>query len=199
MAIPQYELNPLYDKAFKELHHLEGGYSNLKNDRGGATRFGITEAVARANGYMGPMDQMPFEWFVAIGKTQYWDQMKLDTIASLSYHVAYELFDTGFNAGIGRAGEFFQRSLNAANRQGKDYPDVKVDNIIGNASIYCFKQYLKVRKERDLLVMLNCLQGAFYIRLAESDPSQEGFVNGWIANRVAKGLFDYAAIMALKS
>ena len=31
----------------------EGGYSNHPADKGGPTRWGVTEAVARANGYRG--------------------------------------------------------------------------------------------------------------------------------------------------
>ena len=37
----------------------EGDYSDHPADRGGATRFGITEAVARADGYAGPMRRLP--------------------------------------------------------------------------------------------------------------------------------------------
>ena len=33
----------------------EGGYFHHPADRGGATRWGITEAVARAEGYVGDM------------------------------------------------------------------------------------------------------------------------------------------------
>ena len=37
----------------------EGGYANHPADKGGATCFGITEAVARAHGYTGGMRDLP--------------------------------------------------------------------------------------------------------------------------------------------
>ena len=37
----------------------EGGYADQSADRGGATRWGITEAVARAHGYRGDMRAFP--------------------------------------------------------------------------------------------------------------------------------------------
>lgn len=37
----------------------EGGYVDHPADRGGATRYGITQAVARAEGYTGAMRDLP--------------------------------------------------------------------------------------------------------------------------------------------
>src|SRR5690625_2900639 len=38
---------------------VEGAYSNNPADKGGETMYGITVSVARANGYSGPMANMP--------------------------------------------------------------------------------------------------------------------------------------------
>jgi lysozyme family protein len=43
------------DELINALIEREGGYVNHPADRGGPTRYGITEAVARAHGYGGPL------------------------------------------------------------------------------------------------------------------------------------------------
>lgn len=47
------------EKYLDELIKREGGYVNNPADRGGATKYGITEAVARTNGYKGNMKDLP--------------------------------------------------------------------------------------------------------------------------------------------
>jgi lysozyme family protein len=47
------------DRLIDELIEREGGYVNHPGDKGGPTRFGNTEAVARAQGYTGPMALLP--------------------------------------------------------------------------------------------------------------------------------------------
>ncbi|HEY6047601.1 MAG TPA: glycosyl hydrolase 108 family protein, partial [Sphingomicrobium sp.] len=77
----------------------EGGYVNHPADAGGPTCFGITEAVARASGYSGPMRQLPRDEAAAIYKRLYWLRPRLDEVAKRSPAVAAELFDTGVNMG----------------------------------------------------------------------------------------------------
>ena len=47
------------DELIGELIAREGDYVSHPADKGGPTRFGITEAVARAHGYGGPMTALP--------------------------------------------------------------------------------------------------------------------------------------------
>lgn len=173
--------------AWKKLHAIEGDWSNHASDRGGVTMYGVTERVARACGYDGPMRDLPLAKAMDIAKGQYWDVLRGDVICELSYPIAYELLDTGYNMGTGTAGRFLQRALNALNRGAADYQDVIADGVIGNMTLAALREFLRTRGsfgEVVLLRALNALQGARYIEIAEKDASQEVFVFGWLSKRV---------------
>ena len=176
-----------FDICFARVLGLEGDFSDDPSDSGGATRYGITEHVARSNGYTGDMRELPLETAKKIYRREYWDRLSLDAVALLSSRIAEELFDTAVNCGQGVAGQWLQRSLNVLNRQGKDYPDLLVDGDIGKRTVEALGAYLGHRGQRGELVLLralNALQGAHYIGLAEKRQKDERFVNGWFLNRV---------------
>lgn len=91
----------------------EGGYSNHPADRGGPTNWGITQAVARDNGFVGDMRALPRATAVAIYRRIYWDQPGYAFVAEMAPSVAAELFDTAVNMGVGTATGFLQRALRA--------------------------------------------------------------------------------------
>jgi lysozyme family protein len=176
-----------FDIAFRHVLEVEGGYVNDVVDRGGATRYGVTEKVARAHGYTGNMEDLPLDLARDIYKAQYWDTLRLDEVALLSYPVAAEMFDTGVNCGVGVAGKFLQRALNALNHAGSSFGDLVVDGLIGPVSVASLRVYMGLRGkdgERVLLRALNGLQLVRYLEIAERDQAQERFVFGWIRNRV---------------
>lgn len=165
----------------------EGGYVNDPADRGGATRWGITEAVARAQGYAGDMRALPRAEAVEIYRRLYWLRPGFDAVATRAPRVAAELFDTGVNMGVGVAIGFLQRALNALNRGARDYPDVVLDARIGPATLAALDAFLRVRAtggEGVLLKAIQALRGARYVALAEQRPANEAFLYGWIANRM---------------
>ena len=167
----------------------EGGYVNHPADKGGPTCFGITEAVARAHGYAGPMRQMPRNDAAAIYKRLYWLRPHFDEVAKRSKRLAAELFDTGVNMGPAVAVTFLQRALTALNRNAKDYPDLTPDGRIGAATLSALDTFLASRGasgETVLLRALEALQGERYLRLAERRPANEAFLYGWLANRIGE-------------
>ena len=170
-----------------ELIDREGGYVNHPADRGGATCWGITEAVARAHGYGGAIAALPREEAAAIYRRLYWLRPGFNQVARRTPRLAAELFDTGANMGPAVAATFLQRALTALNRNGKDYPDLVPDGRIGPATLAALDAFLAVRGrqgETVLLRALEALQGERYLRLAERRPANEAFLYGWLANRI---------------
>ena len=166
----------------------EGGNVAHPDDRGGATNFGITEAVARAAGWAGAMRDLPRDLAAAIYRKRYWSDPGFDSVATMLPTIAAELFDTGVNMGTGVATGFLQRSLNVLNRHGRDWADLAVDRHIGPATLTALSRLRAVRGqggEAALLKALNALQGARYIELAEGRAANESFLFGWLASRVA--------------
>lgn len=165
----------------------EGGYSNHPADKGGATRWGITEAVARAHGWRGDMRDYPREEAVAVYRRIYWLKPGFAAVAEVAPRLAAELFDTGINMGPAVAAGFLQRALNALNRGASDYPDIPVDRRVGERTIAALKAFLARRGpagEAVLVKAVEALQGERYVSLAEERPANEAFLYGWLANRV---------------
>ena len=167
----------------------EGRYVNHPADRGGPTCWGVTEAVARAQGYDGAMRDLPRADAAAIYRRICWLRPAFDKIALRAPQVAAELFDTGVNMGTGTAVGFLQRALNALNRAARDYPDIAVDREIGPRTLSALDGFLKARGkggETVLLRAMEALQGERYIALAERRPSQKAYLYGWLASRIGE-------------
>ena len=161
---------------------IEGGYVNNPDDSGGATRWGVTERVARLYGYTGNMRHYPKESAIRVYSAEYWHKMSLDDIAQSSFAIAYILMDIGINAGTGRAGKFLQRFLNVMNQKGVLYRDIVADGEIGRRTLIAFNAYYRYRGAEGLAVMadsLKAMQLAFYIELAERREKDETHAYGW--------------------
>jgi len=178
------DVNELID----ELIEREGGYVSHPADKGGPTRFGITEAVARAHGYGGAMTELPRDEAAAIYRRLYWLRPRFDQVAERAPRLAAELFDTGANMGPAVAATFLQRALAALNRNGTDYPDLTPDGRVGPVTLAALDAFLEARSkiggETVLLRALEALQGERYLRLAEKRPANEALLYGWLANRI---------------
>lgn len=106
-----------FDTAFDLLITHEGGFSNHPDDPGGATMYGITEKVARANGYTGAMRDLTLDFSKSIYRKSYWDACRCDQMPDV---LRYPLFDAAVNSGPGQAIKWLQLAVG-----------VKVDGAIG--------------------------------------------------------------------
>ncbi len=175
------------DELIDEVIGREGGYSNHPADRGGATRWGITEAVARAHGFRGEMRTFPRDEAVQLYKRIYWIRPGFDRIGDIAPDIAAELFDTGVNMGPGVAVSFLHRALNALNRGASDYADIVPGVRVDDTTVTALSTFLKKRAphgEAVLMKALEALQGERYLDLAERRPANEAFLYGWLANRI---------------
>lgn len=110
-----------FDTAFTQLLGHEGGYSNHSADPGGETMWGVTVAVARQNGYQGPMKSMPVDLAKAIYRKRFWTPSKCDQLPPA---VRYPMFDAAVNSGVLQAAKWLQRAAR-----------VEDDGIIGDATL----------------------------------------------------------------
>ena len=104
-------------RAFDILITFEGGHSNHPDDPGGATMYGITEKVARANGYTGAMRDLTLDFSKSIYRKSYWDACRCDQMPDT---LRYPLFDAAVNSGPGQAIKWLQSAVG-----------VKADGAIG--------------------------------------------------------------------
>jgi lysozyme family protein len=181
---------PTVDELVDGLIAREGGFVDHPADRGGATNWGITEAVARAHGYTGLMALLTRGEAAAIYRRLYWLRPRFDSVSRRAPRLAAELFDTGANMGPGVATTFLQRALTALNRNGSDYPDLEPDGRVGEATLAALDAFLALRGsaggETVLLRAVEALQGERYLRLAEKRPANEAFLYGWLAHRIGQ-------------
>ena len=187
MSIASLAMTKLVDQMIDATIGKEGGYSDHPADKGGPTRWGITERVARRNGYSGAMRELPREKAVEIYRREFLIEPGFDKVAELLPRVAEELFDTGVNMGPAVPALWLQEWLNAFNSSERLYADIREDADIGPATLAALAAYKRSRGAAAETVMLKALNGSQterYKELAVSRKGNEAFVFGWLSNRV---------------
>jgi len=178
-----------FTDAFKNVIGYEGGYTNLKGDKGGETYKGIArnfyptwqgwniidntkkihppdiDTLLESNKELQSLVRKFY-------KENYWDKFNGD---NLPYIIAEELLEQSINLGTYEtAGINLQKALNLLNRNGKLFKDLKKDGVVGEKTLKAVK---KVNPRR-LLKVLNGLQFLRYYNLDIKNPENERFV-GW--------------------
>lgn len=177
---------------------VEGGaFTNDAVDAGGATRWGITQrTLAEYRGHpvtVQDVRDLPRDEALAIYRANYVTAPGFDKLAEMSMPVALEVIDTGVNMGVGTAARYLQRCLNVLD----DLPSLVADGACGPKTVAALTDYLHRRGaegESVLVGALNALQGADYIRLAETKAFDRKWIYGWLKQRVLQNLRDWAHV-----
>jgi lysozyme family protein len=148
-------------ESLKLLIEHEGGYVDHPSDPGGKTKYGITQLVARENGYQGDMKDLSLDQAEEIYKKVYWSKIRADELPD---YLRFHVFDAAVNSGITRAVKWLQVA-----------GDVTPDGIIGRQTVEAAKnvtaaEYSGIRLE--------------YLTTLNNWPT---FGKGW-ARRIAKNL-----------
>jgi lysozyme family protein len=178
--------------AFKKVMTIEGGYANDPDDPGGETYRGISRknfpgwlGWSLIDSYKDSPAGLEFmlktsakldgavQYFY---KTTFWDVLKLDLLADQK--LATELFDTGVNQGLNLAALFLQQALNLNNANGKLYPDIAEDKVIGPTTLKLANAH---PRPKELFKTLNILQGARYIEICKNNPKLEKYFRSWLS------------------
>lgn len=169
MALPPY--SPSFLSAVNQTLGKEGLDSDHPADRGGRTRYGITEALARQYGFQ--VTELTRDQAVFIYHQEFWSPLGLDRLDHPS--LAFEIFDTAVNMGKERAVEIAQQ---AAWFFG--FFDHSITGVLGPITVGALntagRTYL-----RQLLLCMNGLQFMRYYDIADNDATQrKAFFKGWM-------------------
>lgn len=154
------------NKVISHIFQVEGGFVNLKADKGGPTSMGITQKTLE--GYRGrkvTVDEVKnltkYE-ATLIYKKNYWDKLKLDQVNSQS--VADMLMDFAVNSGVSKAAKVVQGLVG-----------VSQDGIIGPKTI----EAINKENPKDLFQKLWDYRNNYYESIVRNNPSQKVFLKGW--------------------
>lgn len=184
-------MTPSFSRAYERTKNFEGGWSDHPSDRGGKTKYGITEATWKKYQHRKRQTPIPIEditqehakellWY------EYWCGPGIDKLdqASIPQVILSELFDASVLHGPNMAIEWLQASYNLLRRW--DVPALRRDGICGvktRAAIitHCLRgnDYAY-----SLLATMRYLRGDFMVSLSQRDETQKVFLNGWMKRLV---------------
>lgn len=96
-----------FDTAFERLVSHEGGLVNNPADKGGLTKYGISQRSYPSL----DIAKLTLADARAIYKRDFWDRAQCDRLPP---GVAFDVFDTAINSGIGQSIRFLQRAVGVA-------------------------------------------------------------------------------------
>lgn len=76
-------------------------------------------------------------------RQNFWDRLRGDFLAQIDPDIAARVFNAAVNCGVHRAVVFLQMAINRLNRNGKTYPDLVPDGVMGNNTLNTLRRQLQ--------------------------------------------------------
>lgn len=153
-----------FDLAIPTVLKNEGGYSDDKDDSGGATNFGISQGFLDEIQYQIPASKITREIAISLYKEHFWIKGNYGEIAG--QNVATKIFDLSVNIGVPQANKTIQRAIRAT-----DGEIILDDGILGSISIDAINSC-----SPDILIVAIRSEAAGFYRLLK----QPKFIKGWL-------------------
>lgn len=162
-----------FDVYFPILLGLEGGWSEDPDDRGGATKYGVTLQEWINEGYDkdgdGDVDKQDLKIISTadasnIAKKLYWDKVRGDEINSQT--IAEFVADWAYNSGVKTSVKHLQSAL-----------DIKEDGVMGPITL----KSTNMANPSSLFGLLLASRERFYRAIVSRDGTQEKFLKGWLS------------------
>ena len=149
----------------------EGGYVNDPHDPGGETKFGICKRVYPKE----DIKRLTLERAAQLYRRDYWNPLHLGELKSQA--IATEILDTAVNCGVGTAAIIVEKTVNALNGNGIDYPlNARIDSgMVAWINKYTIRQI----NRSTFWKVLNVYQGERYLAIAAAKPSMARYLNSW--------------------
>ncbi len=163
------------EKLINHILLLEGGYANHPEDRGGATKHGIT--LATLTNHLGrqatnqDIKQLTKKQAADIYEQHYYHYPRIDQLPHLLQPI---MLDMAINHGCKTAIKLMQTQLKTDN-----YPVGAIDGIIGKKTKAASQQ----ARDQEGIHYINKLierRIQHYKAIVKNDPTQKKFYNGWM-------------------
>lgn len=172
------------DKQIEDIIRREGGFNDIKEDRGGATNLGISLRYARSVGLDldedGDTDNDDIklvtpEEAAKLYKRDFYFGPRIHKMPS---KLRPQLFDISVNAGGARAIILLQEVINDLTSHSSNF--ISEDGAVGPKTIRAAEYAIKKHGYKLLNNSIVDARIGFYTRLAARRPSQKRFIKGWI-------------------
>lgn len=157
------------DEALGFLLDEEGGWSNNKNDRGGATMYGVTQGTynawrKRKSRAPAQVKNITQDEARELYREEYWNAAGCD---KLPWPISYLVFDGAVNSGPSRSVRWLQAALG-----------LPQDGSVGPKTILAAQAVVDQGDGKKILAIVD-QRVAFLARLVQASSSQATFLLGW--------------------